>query len=75
MNTKEFNNILSTQEFVDFQFSFMPIGEVPAGKFVCYLGTFFQILGRGEDLTRIENLRGEIKLIANSTKVSAICNY
>jgi hypothetical protein len=75
MTTQEFNNYLKNNEFVSFEFSFMPIGEVPAGRFVCAYGTFYKVLGCGESLTRAENLLGEVKLIGNKTKVSAITNF
>lgn len=74
MTTQEFNNYIKNNEFVSFEFSFMPIREVPAGRFIHAFGTFYKVLKSEEYFIRAENLHGEIEIISNKIKVSAITN-
>lgn len=74
----EFNEIIKTQEFVDFQFKFMPLHEVENGQFFFFNGSFFQAEGAQNLQFRLARKAStaidETKVIPNDYKVSAIIN-
>lgn len=75
----EFNEIIKTQEFVDFQFKFMPLQEVENGQFFFFNGSFFQASGEQNMKLRLAKKAStyaeETNVIPNSYKVSAIINF
>lgn len=80
MTPKEFNEMIKTQKFVDFEFKFMPLSEVKNGQFFFFNGQFFQASGSAETPLRIGvkvglHLVDDTKVIPNSYKVSAVINY
>lgn len=80
MNTiAEFNEIIKTQEFVGFEFKFMPLHEVKNGQFFFFNGSFFQAEGAQNLQFRLakkaSTATDETKVIPNSYKVSAIINF